>query len=84
MAADPVNFTKRWMISQRRDLEIILGEGGRFEGDWAGQVGYGGASRGALRGDWTKGGKNGVWSGKEVEEAVSVMVSKSKSDSKGF
>ena len=84
MAHDPVNFTRKWMISQRTDLETVLGEGSRFEGDWASQVGFGGASRGALRGEWVKSGKDSVWGSKEIEEAVGMMVSKLKPGDKGF
>lgn len=67
MAKDPVGFTKRWMSSQQRDLEMVLGEGDRLEGDWVAD----GVPRGAGRARWAKGKK---WSGREVEEAIAVMV----------
>ena len=69
MAKDPVGFTKRWMSSQRRDLEMVLGEGGQLEADW----GPDGVPRGAVRGEWVNGRK---WKGREVEEAIAVMVRK--------
>ena len=62
LSRDPVNFTKRWMASQKRDLEVILGEDGGFE-DGA-----------QLNGAWGRGGENGLWGKGEVREAVGVMV----------
>lgn len=79
MAADPVGFTKRWMASQRRDLETVLGESGRFEGDWST-----GRDRDGLRGEWLRGGQGGVWGRREVEEAVAVMVAKKGADGRNF
>ena len=81
MAVDPVGFTNRWMKSQRKDLETILGEDGRFESQYSGAQG--------LRGEWTRGaggrgGGNSVWSGKEVEEAVAIMVGRKGSDGRTF
>lgn len=69
LAKDPVGFTKRWMSSQRRDLEMVLGEGGRYEAEWAAD----GVPVGPVRGELVNGKK---WKGKEVEEAVAVMVRK--------
>jgi len=63
---DPVSFTKRWMGSQKRDLEIVLGESGRYEGD----LGIG------LGGEWRKGGRGGVWGSEQVREGVGLMVAK--------
>ncbi|KAL9129335.1 MAG: hypothetical protein Q9217_002173 [Psora testacea] len=62
MGRDPVNFTKRWMASQKRDLEVLLGEDGMFEDE------------NKLEGAWSRGGKDGVWGRGEVKEAVGVMV----------
>ncbi len=54
------------MSSQKRDLEIVLGESGRYEGD----TGYG------LGGEWRKGGRAGVWGSEQVREGVGLMVAK--------
>lgn len=75
MSKDPVGFVKRWMGSQRRDLEVILGEGGRFQGDW-------GTGEKGLRGEWRRGG--GIWGGRDVSEAVGVMVGKVGRDGRTF
>ena len=64
MSLDPVSFTKRWMASQKRDLDIIMGEDGRFE------------DSSNLAGEWARGGRDGVWGRNEVREAVGVMVQK--------
>lgn len=72
MAKDPVNFTKKWMASQKRDLEIILGEDGRFE------------DGNALAGEWSRGGDDGVWGKGEVKEAVGVMVQRPDKDRRAF
>jgi len=67
MGRDPVGFVKRWMASQRRDLEVLVAEDGRFAADGVGEAkGY--------RGEFGRGGKEGVWGGREVEEAVNIMV----------
>ena len=86
------------MRSQRKDLETLLGEGGRFEGEEpfvgssssnkdndAGDTGYGnGNVSGGLRGEWLKGGTAGPWSGKQVEEAVAMMVGRKGPDGRAF
>ena len=72
MARDPVTFTKRWMASQKRDLEIILGEDGKF------------TDSADLAGEWGRGGRGGVWGGDEVKEAVSVMVQKPDKTGRAF
>ncbi|KAG8528294.1 uncharacterized protein KY384_007211 [Bacidia gigantensis] len=64
LSRDPVTFTQRWMSSQRRDLEVALGESGRFE------------DPANLGGVWSQGGHDGVWGKQEVKEAVGVMVQK--------
>ena len=72
MAKDPVTFTKRWMASQKRDLEVILGEDGRF------------ANSEDLSGEWSKGGKDGVWGKGEVRDAVGVMVQRPDKTGRAF
>ena len=64
MQKDPTNFVKRWMSSQRRDLEVILGEASRGGGeDGSGP-------------EFAKGGKDGVWDTEVVKEAVRYILAK--------
>ena len=72
LARDPVTFTKRWMASQKRDLEIIMGEDGNLE-----DPGY-------LAAEWARGGEDGVWGRDEVREAVNVMVQKPDKQGRAF
>jgi SWI/SNF-related matrix-associated actin-dependent regulator of chromatin subfamily D len=60
-ARDPVNFLKKWMASQQRDLSIILGE----------------ADRGDVSGlEFAKGGGDGVWGSEVVQEAVRYRLAR--------
>ena len=61
-AMDPVNFCKKWLASQQRDLEIILGERGEMSGSM----------------EFEKGGADGVWGSDAVRAAVQDMLSKPK------
>jgi len=64
MAKDPAGFMNKWVKSQRRDLEVILGEAGRGGGeDGSGP-------------EFAKGGKDGVWGSELVTEAVRYMLAK--------
>lgn len=72
---DPVTFVKRWMGSQKRDLEVVLGESGRFEGDVPGM---------GLGGEWRRGGEGGVWGSELVREGVGLMVQKGGRDGRAF
>ncbi|CAD6571326.1 MAG: SWI/SNF complex component snf12 [Alectoria sarmentosa] len=72
---DPVTFVKRWMSSQKRDLEVVLGESGRFEGDVPGM---------GLGGEWRRGGQGGVWGSEIVREGVGLMVQKGGRDGRAF
>ncbi|KAI4255173.1 MAG: hypothetical protein L6R42_006869 [Xanthoria sp. 1 TBL-2021] len=71
MEKDPVGFLKRWMGSQRRDLEVILGDGvGMGRGEWGQGEGYG------VGPEWRRGGEGGVWGRTEVLESVRLMRNK--------
>lgn len=71
MEKDPVGFLKRWMGSQRRDLEIIVGDGvGMGRGDFGVGEGYG------VGVEWRRGGEGGVWGRSEVLESVRLMKDK--------
>lgn len=62
LSRDPVGFMQRWIKSQKRDLEVILGE-----------VSKGEESMGE---EWRRGGKDGVWGTQNVRESVGLMVQK--------
>ncbi|MCJ1353271.1 MAG: SWI/SNF complex component snf12 [Icmadophila ericetorum] len=63
MSKDPATFVRRWTSSQKRDLEVILGEATRGGGeDGVGE-------------EFRRGGKNGVWGTEIVRESVGLMVS---------
>lgn len=61
---DPVMFIRRWSASQKRDLEVILGEATRGGGE------DGGAE------EFRRGGDGGVWGSETVRESVGLMVAK--------
>ncbi|SLM34260.1 swi-snf complex subunit [Lasallia pustulata] len=61
---DPANFLRRWSASQKRDLEVILGEATRGGGE------DGGAE------EFRRGGDAGVWGSETVRESVGLMVAK--------
>lgn len=64
LAADPANFVKNWLSSQKRDLEVIMGEASRGGGEHA-------------SGDeWRRGGKDSVWATQNARESVNVLLSK--------
>lgn len=64
LSKDPVNFIRRWMNSQRRDLETILGEATRGGGeDGCGP-------------EFRRGGSNSIWDTPAAREAVRYMLAK--------
>lgn len=64
MAEDPANFVRNWLSSQKRDLDVIMGESTRGGGD-------------NLGGDeWRKGGEESVWATQNARESVNVLLSK--------
>lgn len=67
MARDPAAFIKRWIDSQRRDLEVIAAEGGRGLGD----EGYPGE-------EFRRGGEQGVWGGRLARESVGLWLARQK------
>ncbi|KAF2840185.1 hypothetical protein M501DRAFT_1002487 [Patellaria atrata CBS 101060] len=66
MARDPVGFVRRWTSSQRRDMEVILGEAVRG-------VGEEGTSE-----EWRRGGDAGVWGGEQAREGVGLWLARQK------
>lgn len=64
MSRDPVSCVNKWVSSQKRDLEMILGEMGKGE-DGMGE-------------EWRRGGDDGVWGSDVVRESVGLMVQKAR------
>ncbi|MCJ1398266.1 hypothetical protein MMC11_001463 [Xylographa trunciseda] len=64
MSKDPTTFVRRWVSSQKRDLEVILGEATR------------GGGEDGLGEEFRRGGKDGVWGTEIVRESVGLMVAK--------
>lgn len=64
MSNDPVHFVRDWLSSQKRDLEIIMGESTRGGGeDTTGD-------------EWRRGGKESIWGTSNARESVAVLLSK--------
>ncbi|KAL4933665.1 uncharacterized protein BDV17DRAFT_278839 [Aspergillus undulatus] len=64
LSKDPATFVRRWINSQRRDLETILGEAGRGGGE---------DGSGA---EFRRGGEESVWDTVVAHEAVRYMLAK--------
>lgn len=67
MAKDPVAFLKRWISSQKRDLEVILGESSR---------GIASQDDGGLGDEWRRGGSASVWNDPVAKESVSLFLAR--------
>ena len=65
LAIDPSRFIRKWTSSQKKDLEMILGDSriGTSGGEWMGD-------------EYRRGGSEGVWGTENVRESVGLMVSK--------
>jgi SWI/SNF-related matrix-associated actin-dependent regulator of chromatin subfamily D len=63
LSKDPATFLKKWMSSQTRDLEILLGEAQRGGGEDASGE------------EWRRGGAQSVWGTESVREGVNIMLS---------
>lgn len=66
MSRDPVTFVRRWNSSQRRDLEVLLGQATR-----------GGGEDGKSE-EWRRGGEDGVWGSGEATESVGLWLARPK------
>lgn len=64
MAEDPANFVRSWLSSQKRDMDVIMGESTR------------GGSEAIASDEWRKGGKDSVWTTQNARESVNVLLSK--------
>lgn len=64
MSKDPTTFIKQWISSQKRDMEIILGDSRVGSGnEWMGD-------------EFRRGGKDGVWGSENVKETVGLLVAR--------
>ncbi|KAK2603935.1 SWI/SNF and RSC complex subunit Ssr3 [Conoideocrella luteorostrata] len=64
LSQDPADFVKSWLSSQKRDLEVILGDTARGGED-------------ALTADeWRQGGAHSVWATQNARESVNVLLSR--------
>jgi len=66
MSKDPANFVRRWTSSQRRDLEVVLGEASR------------GMDEESPGEEFRRGGANGVWGTDIVKQAVGIQLAKAR------
>ncbi|KAK4122528.1 hypothetical protein N657DRAFT_575173 [Parathielavia appendiculata] len=64
MADDPVGFVRAWLSSQKRDLEIIMGEATR------------GGGEDAAGDEWRRGGRDSIWATPNARESVNVLLAK--------
>jgi SWI/SNF-related matrix-associated actin-dependent regulator of chromatin subfamily D len=64
MAQDPVGFVKAWLSSQKRDVEVIMGEATR------------GGGEDATGDEWRRGGRDSVWATPNAKESVNVLLAK--------
>ncbi|KAH6604957.1 26s proteasome regulatory subunit n6 [Trichoderma cornu-damae] len=63
LSEDPANFVKSWLSSQKRDLEIIMGEAAGETENVAGD-------------EWRRGGNSSVWNSQNARESVNVLLSR--------
>jgi SWI/SNF-related matrix-associated actin-dependent regulator of chromatin subfamily D len=79
LAGDPLNFLKRWISSQKRDLEVILGEATRPGVRWPKEMTPNNEvpfDERALGDEWRRGGKDGVWGSQVAKESVGLFLAR--------
>lgn len=64
LGRDPANFVRAWLSSQKRDLEVIVGEAPR------------GGGEDASGDEWRRGGSNSVWTTRNAREAAQFMTTR--------
>ncbi|CAK7202271.1 SWI/SNF and RSC complex subunit Ssr3 [Sporothrix eucalyptigena] len=65
LSRDPARFVRQWLSSQKRDLEVIMGESVR------------GGTGSDLSGEaWRRGGKSSVWASQNARESVNLHLAK--------
>ncbi|KAK8039086.1 26S proteasome regulatory subunit N6 [Apiospora rasikravindrae] len=65
LSEDPATFVKDWLSSQKRDLDIIMGESIRGSGEHA-----------TTGDEWRMGGKDSVWNTINAKESVTMLLAK--------
>ncbi|KJR85433.1 uncharacterized protein SPSK_08882 [Sporothrix schenckii 1099-18] len=65
LARDPARFVRQWLSSQKRDLDMIMGESVR-----------GGAGSDLAGEAWRRGGKGSVWASQNARESVNLHLAK--------
>ena len=64
MTKDPVTFLRRWTSSQKRDLEIILGDSRvGTDTEW-------------ISDEFRRGGQESIWNSDNAKEAVDLLVNR--------
>ena len=76
LARDPAQFVRQWLSSQKRDLEVIMGESVRGVG--GGGAGGAGIAGGDQSGEswWRRGGQSSVWASQNARESVNLLLAK--------
>ncbi|KAI0455998.1 hypothetical protein F5B21DRAFT_167845 [Xylaria acuta] len=69
LSEDPATFVRNWLSSQKRDLEVILGEAMR------------GGGEDATGDEWRKGGTDSIWGTVNARESVNALLSRMPSQS---
>ncbi|KAI2626839.1 hypothetical protein GGS21DRAFT_263949 [Xylaria nigripes] len=64
LSEDPATFVRNWLSSQKRDLEVILGEAMR------------GGGEDATGDEWRKGGRDSIWATVNARESVNALLSR--------
>jgi len=64
MQRDPAGFVASWFSSQKRDLDVIMGEAAR------------GGGESAAGDEWRRGGKEGPWGTANARESVNVLLAR--------
>lgn len=64
LSQDPVPYMRDWLSSQKRDLEVIMGEAPR------------GGGEDAASDEWRRGGKDSVWATSNARESVTTMLTR--------
>ncbi len=66
LSKDPANFVRRWTSSQKRDLEVILGQAAR------------GVDEESPGEEFRRGGTEGVWGSDIVRQAVGIQLARAR------
>jgi hypothetical protein len=64
LSQDPANFVRNWISSQKRDLDMAVGDTIRMNNE------------AITAPEWRRGGNNSVWATDNARESVNVLLSK--------